>query len=264
MTLDSVARFLLVALVAYSALGLAARLLAGPMMFFPPPSSYGPDLVTARVPVGESDSIAVVHLPNDTARFTILFSHGNAEDIGYALPFLKMLRDAGFAVLAYDYRGYGLSSGRPTPGGVVEDLEAAFDFAAAELGIPADRLVLHGRSLGSGPTMALAAERAPAGVILESGFIGAYPVMTRFRVIPFDPFPNLRHVRAFGGPVLVIHGERDEVIGAWHGRRMYEAAPNPAPPLWVEEAGHNDLVMRAGDRYVEALRGFRAALGDRP
>ncbi len=263
MSTDTALRVLVIAVVAYGVLVLLARALAGPMMFHPPEPSYGAELVTARVPVGESDTLAVLRLPRDDARYTVLFSHGNAEDLGHARPLLAMIREAGYDVVAYDYRGYGRSTGRPTPAGAVADLAAVHDWVVDELGVPPDRIVLHGRSLGSGPMLALAGELDVAGVVLESAFAGAYRVVTHLPVLPFDPFPNLRRIRELDAPVLVMHGEEDGVIPVWHGRELYEAAPGPKRALWVDGAGHNDLVPVAGARYVEALRGFADLLDSR-
>jgi hypothetical protein len=80
--------------------------------------------------------------------------------------------------------------------------------------------------------------------------------MTRIPLLPFDRFPNLRHIREVECPVLVIHGTEDEVIAPWHGQRLFDAAPDPKQLLWVEGARHNDLVNVAGAQYWQALRSF--------
>lgn len=252
---------LLVLVAAYGAISLVAYLYGERVLFQPPAPSYGPDDVPfTRVPVDEGsaagggDSVAVQHLPNPAAEFTILFSHGNAEDLGHDQPFLRALRDAGFAVLAYDYRGYGRSTDRlPTEKRAVEDAEAVYRYAVRELGIRPDRLIVHGRSLGAGPTLALATRHEVAAVVLESAFTSTYRVVTRAPLLPFDRFPNLVRVRSLDVPVLVIHGTRDRVIPASHGRALFAAAAEPKRALWVEGAGHNDVAWSAGPRYVAAL-----------
>lgn len=113
-TFRRVTHLLLLLLLAYAALAVFAWLLADRMMFLPPPPSYGAE----RVPVvfAETDDgarIALLHLPAASDRFTIIFSHGNAEDLGHVLPALQLLNDAGFGVIGFDYRGYGLSTGGP-------------------------------------------------------------------------------------------------------------------------------------------------------
>jgi abhydrolase domain-containing protein 17 len=248
---------ILLVLVAYAGVALFAFVFAERVMFQPPPSSYGPgELPVVHVPAG-SDSVAVLHLPNDTARYTILYSHGNAEDLGHLVTLLRELRDAGFGVLAFDYRGYGLSSDvRPTAWRAVEDAESVYTYAVESLGIEPDRLLLYGRSIGAGPALEVAANYDAAGVILESAFTSAYRVMTRVAVLPFDRFSNIRHVRELDVPLLVIHGTADAVIPPAHGRQLYAAAPGLKQAFWVEGAGHNDLGLVAGPRYYEALRDF--------
>lgn len=242
-----------------------AYLYAERVLFQPPPPSYDegwPGL--AWIPVGDGDSLAIQHLPNPAARFTLLFSHGNAEDLGHLQPLVQLLLRAGFAVLAYDYRGYGLSTGGvPSEKRAIEDAEAVYRHAVERLGVASSELIVHGRSLGGGPTLEVASRHPVAGVVLESTFVSTYRVMTGLPLLPFDRFPNLARIRTVGVPVLVMHGEDDRVIGVGHGRRLYRAAPGPKRALWVEGAGHNDLAMVAGRRYVEALRSFSGTLSGR-
>lgn len=250
---------LLALLVAYIVLALVAHLVADRLIFLPPASSYRlGDLPLAHVTTEDGAGLAVLHLPHPGARVTVIHSHGNAEDLGHLVRLLEMLRDsAGVSVLAYDYRGYGLSAGGPvTAVTATRDLEAVYRHATREMGIAPGRIVLHGRSVGTGPTLELAAREPVGGVIVESGFVSAFRVMTRVPLLPFDRFPNLRHVRRVEAPVLVIHGTEDEVIPFSHGRRLHEAARGTTRRLWVEGAGHNDLVQVAGGEYWAAVRDF--------
>ena len=250
------AAFMGLLLGAYALVALLAFSYADKLIFLPPPSSYGrADLSVSRIPVGD-DSVAVVYLPAESA-LTILYSHGNAEDLGHLAPLLRNLHGLGFGVLAYDYRGYGLSQGgRASAAKATEDAEAVYAYATGPLGIAPARLVLYGRSVGSGPTLALAARHSAAGVVLESAFTSAFRVVTRVRIFPFDRFPNIGLIGQVHCPVLVIHGTADEVVPFAHGRALYDAAPGPKQSLWVEGAGHNDLEAVAGSRYGAALVGF--------
>jgi abhydrolase domain-containing protein 17 len=245
-------------LVAYGALVLLAFVMAERVIFQPPPSSYhSRSRGFERLPVAEDGWIYAAHLPAPEGAPTILFSHGNAEDLGLAMPFLRQLHAAGFGVISYDYRGYGRSSGsRARVVTAAEDAEAVYEWAVLDLGIPPDRIIVHGRSLGSGPTLLLASRHPVAGVILESAFTSTYRVITRVPLLPFDRFPNLAAVRKLDVPVLVIHGTADEVIPVSHGRRLYAAAREPKQALWVEGAGHNDLAAVAGDEYIATIRDF--------
>jgi abhydrolase domain-containing protein 17 len=255
-------RLLAYLVIGYVAITLLALLLAERVLFQPPPPSYtAAELPVVLVPVGDADSVAVLHLPNERARFTLLHSHGNAEDLGHVSGLLHELHGAGFAVLAYDYRGYGRSSRvRPTARRAAEDAAAVYDYAVHTLGIPAAQIIVHGRSVGSGPALELAARRDVAGVVLESAFTSAYRVMTRVALLPFDRFPNVARLRTLRRPVLVIHGTRDEVIPAAHGRQLYAAAPEPKLAVWLDGAGHNDVLFVARERYLQAFVEFSRLL----
>jgi abhydrolase domain-containing protein 17 len=257
-------RVVLLGVAGYGALALLAYLYAERVLFQPPTPSYSGALVPyTRVPVGDTDMLAVQYLPNPEARFTILYSHGNAEDLGYLQTVFEEMYRAGFAVLAYDYRGYGQSTGgRPTVRGAVEDAEAVYRYATRDLGIPPDRLILHGRSLGSGPTLELAVRHDAAAVVIESAFVSVLRVVTRVRLLPFDHYPNLSRIRKLRVPLLVIHGTRDGVIPTWHSRRLFAAAPEPKWAVWVEGAGHNDLALIAGADHGRALADFARAVQD--
>lgn len=249
----------LLAALAYAALTALAHLVADRLIFLPPSSSYGAeDLPITFAPGLDGHPVAILHLPHESAQFTLLFSHGNAEDLGHATPFLAELgRRLGVSVVGYDYRGYGLSSGGPpTAHGAVRDLDAVYRHLVQVLQIPPTRIILHGRSVGTGPTLELAAREPVGGVIVESGFTSAYRVMTRVALLPFDRFPNLRNIRRMSAPVLLIHGERDEVIPFSHGRQLYQAAQEPKAHLWVPDARHNDLLFVAGEDYWDAITTF--------
>lgn len=250
---------LLTAVFLYAFCAAGAWFFSDRMIFLPPAPSYDArSLPVVFVKAEDGAEIAVLHLPNPSARYTLLFSHGNAEDLGHGLPFLEELRDAGFAVLAYDYRGYGASSKDkfPTARGALLDELAVYRYALDELKIPASRLILHGRSVGNGPAIALATREPVAGIIVESGFVSAFRVLTRVQLLPFDKFPNLKMIRELRCPLLLIHGVEDEIIPLWHGEVLFAAAPEPKTAWWVEGAGHNDLALVAGERYLSAIREY--------
>jgi hypothetical protein len=255
-------RALVLLLVLYGAAALLAFLMVERLLFQPPPPSYSAaDFSVRFAPVGDGDSIALLHLPDPDAAFTLLLSHGNAEDLGHIAPLLDEIRRAGFGVIGYDYRGYGRSTPRrPTIRRAEADAAAAYRYAVEQAGVPPQRLIVHGRSVGSGPTLALAARLPVAAVVLESAFASPYRVLTRVGLLPFDRFPNLARVRALDRPLLVTHGDRDRVIPASHGRALFAAHRGPKRALWVDGAGHNDLLRVAGDRYGRALADFAAGL----
>jgi fermentation-respiration switch protein FrsA (DUF1100 family) len=244
-------------LLAYALAGVALYLASDRLIFLPGPSSYdhGPEHVALRTSRG--GTVTAVHLPNDSARFTILFSHGNAEDLGDNGGFFAALHAAGFAVLAYDYDGYGTSAGRPSEAGAYAAADAAYAHLTETLGVPPERILLHGRSLGGAVSIELASRRPAAGLVLESTFTSPSRVVFGRRVFPFDPFPSLSRISRVRVPVLVVHGTEDRTIPFAHGGELLRAADAPwRDSLWVDGAGHNDLARVAGDRYRAALRAF--------
>ena len=109
----------------------------------------------------------------------------------------------------------------------------------------------------------LASREVVGGLVVESSFVSAYRVVTRVPLVPVDQFTSLRKLSSVGSPVLVIHGDCDDLIAPWHGRRLYEAVPEDRRfSLWVERAGHNDLEAVAGERYWTALADFRGVVAD--
>ena len=231
------------------------------LIFLPHASSYkdGPDVLKLTTRTGKK--ISALYLPNPQAKFTLLVSHGNAEDLGDDRFWLEELQRAGFSVLAYDYEGYGTSEGKPGEQAAYDDENAAYDYLTQTMKIATDRIIIYGRSVGSGPAVHLAARKPAAGLILQSPFVSAFRVLTRIPLLPFDKFPNYKDIRKVHCPVLIIHGDSDTVIPPWHGKKLYDLADEPKKFVSISGADHNDLEMVAGKSYIEALQQFAAFLG---
>ncbi len=235
-------------------------------LIFPrPPASYrdGPRVI--KVTSDDGTQLSAVWLPNREARFTLLYTHGNYEDLGQIAPLLDHLRGLGFSVFSYDYRGYGTSGGgTPRERDVVADQRAAYRYLVDVLNVPPDRIIAHGRSVGGAPATALAVREPLAGLILESAFVSAFRVQTTIPLLPFDKYRNLARMPRVRCPVLVIHGTEDTLIPPWHGHKLYEAAGGPRTNYWVAGAGHNDLVAVAGEEYGQVLQAFARGLRAEP
>lgn len=225
-------------------------------VLFRPPDSYRDDtgIIKLTVPGGEKISARFYEHPG--AIYTVLFSNGNGEDIGTIAPFATELSNAGFNVLTYDYRGYGTSEETPTEANTYDDAETAFKYLVETRNIPASKIILHGRSLGGGPTMELASKHATAGVILESAFTSAFAVPFNVRILPFDQYRNLEKMEKVTSPVLVIHGRKDSTISFSHGEKLFAAAPGRKFSMWVDDAGHNNLFYQTRTRYLNTIRDF--------
>jgi hypothetical protein len=231
-----------------------------PQMFFPSMGSGREPADMVRIPMPDGTKLAAVYLPNPTARHTLWFFHGNAEDLGDVEPLLQEYHRRGYAVFAFDYPGYGLSGGSPSEPALYSATRTAAVYLHDTLKVPAERVILAGRSLGAGPAVELALHEPVAGLVVQSAFMSAYRVMTRWRLLPFDKFENLRKIPRVRCPVLVMHGREDEVVASAHGEALFAAAPEPKRHLWVEAAGHNDFAEICGERYWQALREFAQSL----
>jgi fermentation-respiration switch protein FrsA (DUF1100 family) len=253
-------RSLLLVVLAYAAFAGLVWLFAERLIFLPPRQRYAQTEEILLIPRPGGGNIAAVHLRNPHARYTILFSHGNGEDLGHNLEFVGRMRDAGFEVLAYDYSGYGLSTGRPSERAAYVDIDAAYDYLTKTAGVPPDRIIAHGRSLGGAVAADLASRRPVAGLVLESTFVTIFRVVRAWPLVPFDRFRTADKMPRITAPLLVIHGTDDQVVPFWHGRRLYEMARTPKRRMWVEGAGHNDLGWVAGQDYWRALWDFAVSL----
>ncbi|MBX3735738.1 MAG: alpha/beta hydrolase [Candidatus Didemnitutus sp.] len=247
-------------LVLYVALtALAAGIVDG-MLYYPDYASRKEPANVIRIPTPGGGSLAAVYLPNPAAKHTLWFFHGNAEDLGSLEPFLREMHARGYAVFAYDYPGYGVSTGKPNEKAIYAANAVAARYLQDKLKVPLSQVILVGRSLGGGPATDLATREPVAGLVLQSTFMSVYRVMTRVRLLPFDQFENLRKIGRVKCPVLVMHGTADEVIAFPHGEKLYAAATGRKSHLWIEGAQHNDFVAVAGERFWTALREFDASL----
>ena len=246
----------------YIALFLFAFFLSDSMIFLPHPSSYRDSPEVLRIPTASGTKISAVYLPNPTAKFTLLVSHGNAEDLGDDRYWLEDLRRAGFSVFAYDYEGYGTSEGKPTEKALYEDEAAAYEFLAVNLKTPPDQIIIFGRSVGTGPATYIAARRPSAGLILQSPFVSTFRVLTKIPLLPFDKFPNYKYIRHVHSPVLIMHSRADSVIAFWHGQKMFDLANEPKRAFWAQIVDHNDMDSAPG--YMAAIQAFASTLGKAP
>jgi abhydrolase domain-containing protein 17 len=209
-----------------------------------------------RLMTRDREEITAIHLPNPQAKYTILYSHGNAETLGDVYPGLVEFQSWGFSVFSYDYRGYGLSAGQPSVTKAYADADAAYDYVVNKLKVPPDRIIIFGRSVGSGPSTYLASRYPSAGLILESAFTSTFRVVVPIKILPFDKFPNQARLAQIRRPILVIHGTQDQVIPFSHGQALYQTARDPKIFLQIDGADHNNVGMVGGDRYRQTIQDF--------
>lgn len=193
----------------------------------------------------------------------LLFSHGNAEDLGESLPFLMACAErTGLPTIGFDYPGYGLASqaAEPSERGCFEAAAAAWSHVRQSL--PKARVVLFGRSLGSGPAcyMAEKAQRdgdeGLAGLVLLSPLCSgiATQLGSAARLLRgIDLMCNIDRLPQLRCPVVVVHGTADRVVPCSHGRQLHALAQNSHTPLWVDGAGHNDIPEAAIFAHVRSF-----------
>ncbi|GKV16917.1 hypothetical protein SLEP1_g27486 [Rubroshorea leprosula] len=278
-------------------MGGATSLLAAKLAFFPPnPPSYtveaagdaGKLMMTGvvakenvdvlRVGTRRGSQVVAVYIKNPAAALTVLYSHGNAADLGqlYEL-FAELSAHLRVNLMGYDYSGYGQSTGKvwdsilfsfsllgcylegkcgPSEQNTYADIEAVYRCLGEKYGVREEDVILYGQSVGSGPTIDLAT-RLPRlrAVVLHS------PIMSGLRVIHpvkrtywFDIYKNVDKIPCVNCPVLVIHGTADDVVDWSHGKQLWDLCKEKYEPLWIRGGNHCDLELHP--QYIKHLRKF--------
>lgn len=225
-------------------------------IFVPPDSSYSDHERITKIATGSGRKISAIFMPNPNSNALLIYSHGNAEDLGMIEEHAESLHALGFAVLAYDYDGYGTSEGTPSEQATYDDIHAVYNYAVQKLKFEPKQVVLYGRSVGGGPSIDLATKNKVGAIILESPFVSAYRVVTYYPLFPFDKYNNLRKINSITAPILFIHGTKDDVIPIWHGKKLYDTYTGSKESYWVEGASHNDIAIVGGSEYLTKIKDF--------
>lgn len=257
-------------------MGSVTSSMAAKFAFFPPnPPSYKiiPDEVKGRLimtdvpprenvdvlklPTRRGQEIVAIYVRNPLASLTVLYSHGNAADLGqmYEL-FVELSIHLRVNIMGYDYSGYGQSSGKPSEHNTYADIEAAYKCLEEKYGAKEEDIILYGQSVGSGPTLDLAA-RLPhlRGVVLHSAILSGLRVMYPVkRTYWFDIYKNIDKMPLVNCPVLIIHGTSDEVVDCSHGKQLWELCKEKYEPLWLKGGSHCNLELYPD--YIRHLKKF--------
>ncbi len=199
--------------------------------------------------------------PKENATGALLYAHGNGGNISFLADEYRQLQEAlNVSVMAFDYPGYGKSGGAPTEQGCYDAALAAFDWIVGQ-GVPAERIILYGDSLGGGVAAELATRRPCRALVLYSTYTSIpdvghehYPFLPA-RTLMRNRFDTLRKLPAIQRPVFVAHGAIDDLIPVAHGRRLYDAANEPKALHIDPERGHE---TKLSPEYLGALRAFLA------
>lgn len=234
------------------------------------PRRYGiPDGERVQIPNADGERLTAWFLPPRGEAGTagaVIWFHGNAETVAGLAPVIRELRPEHAALLAVEYRGYGESSGTPTVANVQRDADAAWEWLAARPEIDSSRIVVYGRSLGTGPALQLGATHPVAGLVLESAFTtlralarAHYPIFPA--ALAGSGFDNLAAIARVRAPVLFIAGDADRIIPIAMGRDL--AARVGASEFWViRGAGHNDTYDLGAHEYARRFKEFVARFAE--
>ena len=230
------------------------------------PAQWGLLFEDVRFQAGDALVLHGWFVPGKSA-VTWVWFHGNGGNIGHRLEDLTLLHThLGVSIFLFDYRGYGRSEGRASEQGTYRDATGALDYVLSREDVDPEKIVYFGRSLGSAVAVWLATQRSPYGLILESPFTSvrdmasvAFPRIPLRLLIP-NKYDSLGRIGKLSCPILIFHGDRDDVVPISQGRKLYDAANEPRRFYVIPGAAHNDTCIAGGEPYFRALLDFVASL----
>lgn len=225
------------------------------------PREHGMDYEPLAMATPDGEKLDAWFVPAPQAHGVVLFLHGNADNLSHRMDSIAMFHRLGYAVLIFDYRGYGRSSGKPSEAGLHRDAETAWAYLTRARGIAPENIVLFGESLGGALATHLAARQRPGALVLTSVFTSVQDLAADlYPWLPARWLARLRYdtraaLARTDCPVLVAHSPDDEIIPYRHGQELFAAAPGPKVFLALA-GGHNDGFIFMQEHWVEALAGF--------
>ena len=274
--MNSIIKFALLLLGGYTAITLAAWYFQEKLIFFPSsrmaatPESLNLPYEDVHITTADGTIIHGWHIPAGQGplvhkHFTALHFHGNAGNISHRLDHIKIFHDLGLDVFIIDYRGYGLSGGKPSVKATEEDALAAWRWLITAKGATAGTIVVHGHSLGGAVAGWLAGQVNPAGLILEGTFSSLadagrmlYPFLP-VRLLIKGKYDTRNALRGKDIPALFLHSPEDETVPYSLGSKLYESYTGPKTFLQLT-GSHNNAFLHSGARYSEGLRQFLSRL----
>lgn len=211
----------------------------------------------------DGEQLSAFYVPRLDADKSLLYFHGNAGNASQRIQLAVDLAKLKSNVLLIDYRGYGLSSGSPSEAGIYIDGRAALDFLINEVQVDTNTIFLYGRSLGSAVAVEISKDMTFAGMILATPIssganVAANTGLESASSIIGNPFNNLAKIPDFTAPILIIHGDLDQVLPITMGRALEQAATAPVRFVEVPGAGHNDIIVRNKRRFYSEINTFCA------
>lgn len=247
----TIAIFFLIYLAVYGVAVLAQRsLLYLPDKTRPDPANWPmPGVRVIEVETGDGLTLESWHRPPANESLpTILLFHGNGGNHAWRTHSMMPLAQRGYGVLLASYRGYAGNPGKPTEEGLYADARAHMEWLTKNAGIPLEKIVLYGESLGSGPAIQMASEYDAGTLILQTPYDSIAGVAQRhffyfpfLRGFVFDRFDNDKKIGALALPTLILLAQHDSVIPASSSGRLVDAATEPLKVVTLRGAGHNSM-----------------------
>lgn len=266
-------RFLVALVVLLVILVVAVRWIEPGFAFFPSagetttPREFGVEYEALSVATGDGEQLRVWRLRPPRPRARVVYFHGNGGNLSVWAPILAGVARREYEVIAFDYRGYGMSSGRPSEQGLYRDVDAIVDrFGSDPRTMP---MVYWGRSVGAAMAAYAATRKRPDGVILESGFpdvrslVRTSPVLAFLALFSSYRFPCSEFLQNVRAPVLVLHGDADTVIPFEQGRKLFDRIPGPKQFVTIQGGDHNDAAPPEPDTYWRSIDQFVATISKR-
>lgn len=248
--------------VIYALIVLAGYLVQRKLMYFPFPERVAPaaaglaDVEERIIETPDGERVVTWFGRARPGQPTILYFHGNGGNLALRADRIRRYLDRGQGMLMMSYRGYSGSTGTPTEAANVSDARLAYDLLIAE-GIAPEDIVAYGESLGTGVAARIAAERTVGGLILDSPFTSAVDVGARhYPFLPVgllmqDRYEVLPYVAKIRAPLLVVHGERDQIVPFDMGKQVYAAANEPKKLVALPLAGHNNHALHGSFEAIQ-------------
>lgn len=260
-------RLLAVVLCTYIGVTMLVGALQAKLIYFPSrtleftPSDVGLKFEDVTLVTQDGVKISAWFVPRQDARATVLFFHGNAGNNGHRVPEIKVLHSLGLAVLMVDYRGYGKSEGSPSESGTYLDAIAAWEHLTQARGLPPQRIVIMGESIGGAVAIDLAHRQTPGALIVQSSFtrlsdIAAlhYPLLP-VRWMLRHRYDSIDKVGTVTCPKLFFHSTDDSLVPIGNGRALFNSATDPK--RFVETPGdHNGGGFMYSHEYAVELQEF--------
>ena len=251
----------------------AVRWLEPRFAFFPSsgedatPDDFGVEFEAVSIATRDGEQLRGWWMRCPSPRARLLYFHGNGGNLSMWAPILSAIVRRGYEVLAFDYRGYGLSTGRASEQGLYRDVDAVVDYFSQHASTN-DPRVYWGRSLGVVMAAYASTVVPPDGLILESGFPSARsllrtsPVLFVLSALSSYRFPAAMFLqrRTRRAPVLVVHGDADTIVPLEQGRALFEGTPEPKQFVIVRGGDHNDAAPADPVTYWQAVERFVAGL----